>query len=555
MSGDRGAEGTTESDIRRRLSYLMLFRVVVISLVLGVTSVLYWLSDGDVGSPAAVAIYGIITGTYVLSVLYALAIRRGRRLEWLCDTQLTVDLFIAALLVHLTGGAQSAYTFFFPLAILGAAVVRQRRGVVVFAPAAVLVFLAVVTLGWTEIIPVPQGSQIDPAELSAVGFARAIVLNLFGTVIFGLLALKLAGELERTSATLEDQRSATADLLSLHKDIIRSLTSGLVTVDESDHVITFNRSACEILRTPAREIDGAHLRDLFPSMVSTLAEVGPLGCIPRGELSFGSAGSVRAVGYSVSPLFNHRNESLGRVIHFQDLTEMKTMEASIKRGERLAVIGKLAAGVAHEIRNPLASISGSIELLGRSHSPQDPDSAALMNIVTREVDRLDGMISELLDYANPQPLKKVNVDLRELVRDTLRVFRSDPRFQTIALSDNLEERSSWPKVNADAEKLRQVIWNLVRNAAEATNSGGAVSVSLKADTDSMVLTVEDDGPGISKEVQEHVFDPFFTTKSRGTGLGLATVHTIVSDHGGIIFVDSEQGNGSVFTVELPRLDS
>jgi two-component system, NtrC family, sensor histidine kinase PilS len=536
-------------ELRRRITYLMLFRVVLITLVLGATTLLSWMSQGSITSGHSVAINGIIATTYLLTIVYALALRRGLESPRLADLQLAIDLVIASVLIHATGGAESAYTFFFPLAIIGAATVRYRRGAIAVAAAGGLLFLAVSVLGWWEVIPALRGQPFRPGDLTSIELARAVALNLAAIVGVGFLAVNLGGQLERTSATLESQRSAAADLLTLHGDIVRSLTSGLITVGCDDVVLTANRAACEILGVTAVDAVGAPLADVLPGLEAPLSTIAPNGALQRAELHVERGGRELMLGASVSPLTNHRHETLGRVVHFQDLTELKQMEEHMKQAERLAVIGSLAAGVAHEIRNPLASISGSIELLRKA--PQaDDDSRSLMEIVTREIDRLNGLISELLDYTNPRPLKPAQFDLAELVRDTLRVFGQDRGFSSVEVS--LQEEDGSVELSADPEKIRQVLWNLLRNAAEAASQGGGhVTVRLRGREEGVELEIADDGPGIPKENLGRVFDPFFTSKSSGSGLGLATVHNVVAGHGGRIRVESEPGQGAKFVTYLP----
>jgi two-component system sensor histidine kinase PilS (NtrC family) len=234
------------------------------------------------------------------------------------------------------------------------------------------------------------------------------------------------------------------------------------------------------------------------------------------------------------------------VVNFQDLTELRKMEKSVRQAERLAVLGGLAAGVAHEIRNPLASISGSIELLHQM--PQaDEDSRALMSIVLREIDRLNGLLTDLLDYANPRPIKLAPLDLVELVRDTVRVFENDPNLAGVDVVLVGDDRLRPVPMTGDAAKLRQVLWNLLRNAAEA---GGTVEVEVVPREVDVEIRVRDDGPGISAEHRSRIFEPFFTTKARGSGLGLATVHSLVTDHRGTITFESHD-SGTCFTVRLP----
>jgi two-component system sensor histidine kinase PilS (NtrC family) len=265
---------------------------------------------------------------------------------------------------------------------------------------------------------------------------------------------------------------------------------------------------------------------------------------PRGERP------GRTLGISVSPLRDVTEAVIGRVINFQDLTDLRTLEETMRRAERLATVGQLAAGIAPEIRTPLAAISGSIELLGHAPTASDEDKA-LMTIVLREIDRLNALVGELLDYANPRPPELVEFDMGELLAETLQVIRRDRSSGAVHLSAELPAEPL--VVVADPSKLRQVAWNLVRNATEAITAGaGTVVVRARADGEQVVVEVEDDGPGIPADQLGRIFDPFFTTKKRGTGLGLATCHGIVAEHGGTLTVESAPGKGSKFVMAIPR---
>jgi two-component system sensor histidine kinase PilS (NtrC family) len=527
----------------------MLFRVALITLVLGATTLLYWLGDADLAAPGSLLLYGIIGATYLLTIIYVVALRGPTRLSRLAHTQLAVDLVIASLLVHMTGGAQSAYTFFYPLTIIGAATVCSRDATIWVALAAALLFLLVGLLTWSGFLPAPAGLGARP--VSPLDLSRSLGLNLAAIGGVSILALNLSTQLQRTSASLASERTAAADLLTLHSDIVRCLSSGLLTVDPWDMVLTINESACEILSTSPAGTVGALVEKVLPGLSAQMKGLGPKGSIQRSELNVERPGqSDLVVGISVSPLADHGGRFLGRVVNFQDLTELRKMEVNVKQAERLAVVGGLAAAVAHEIRNPLASISGSIELLGQM--PQsDEDGRALMGIVTREIDRLNGLVSDLLDYANPRPLKIAPIDVAELVRDTVRVFGQDRGLGSVTVDARLEERTD-VKLHADAAKLRQVLWNLIRNAAEAAAQGGGhVVVELERGTHEVAVRVRDDGPGIPSEHRDRVFEPFFTTKSRGSGLGLATVLNLVTDHRGTVHLESQAGRGTCFTVRLP----
>jgi two-component system sensor histidine kinase PilS (NtrC family) len=260
-------------------------------------------------------------------------------------------------------------------------------------------------------------------------------------------------------------------------------------------------------------------------------------------------GGELAVGATVSPLRDAKDHVIGRVVNFQDLTELRRLEQHARRAERLATVGHLAAGIAHEIRNPLASISGSIELLRRSPQASD-DDRTLMAIVHREIQRLNALIGDVLDYANPKPKQTVDFDLGVLVEEVLQVARADAAFAEVELSGASD---SPLRIHADPAKLRQVVWNLVRNAADAAVAGGRhVRVEARTIAEGARIVVADDGPGIAPEQLARMFEPFFTTKARGTGLGLATSHTVVAEHGGRIDVETDAGKGTRMVVTLPR---
>lgn len=533
-------------DLRRRLTYLMAFRVLIISLVMGSTTLLYWLDDANLGQASALIQYGIIGATYLLTILYALLLRRGCSYKALAAGQLVGDLLIATLIVHVTGGAQSAYTFFYPLAIIGSAVVRYRKGAIVVSLSAALLFTAVSVLGWYGLLPIPAGQRLLPTDLSSLALSRALGLNLAAIAGIGTLAIQLAAQLQQSSTDLEEHRSAAADLLSLHEDIVRCLTSGLITVDADGIISTINEAAVEILGIDEDSV-GKPLEACAENMTELLRSIPIDKLSRRSEIRHGRDGSM-ILGVSISPLYDHTLSPVGRILNFQDLTEVREMEQHIKRAERLAVIGGLAAGVAHEIRNPLASISGSIELLSGSPTA-DEDSKALMDIVTREIDRLNTLITELLNYSNPRPMNLVETDINEIIADTLRVFAQDNEFEKIDVDyENAAATAAISKV--DPEKIRQLLWNLLRNGAQAASQGGShLWLRVAIVGSEIVLTVRDDGPGIPKELLHKVFDPFFTTKSKGSGLGLATVHSIVMDHGGTITAEGE--DGACFRVRLP----
>ncbi len=540
-------EGLAEADLRRRLIRLMAVRTLVVSIVLGTSAWLIMRANAP-RHGATYVLLGLVGATYLLTLLYAVLLRRGVQASRLVWPQLTGDLAITTLLVFVTGAAQSAYTFFFALSIVAAGSLRYRRGVVMIGLVSLVLLVAVSLLGRIKgILPVVPWAQ--PWDQGSVEFTRALAQNVAAILAVGVLAYMLGDQLQRTSQSLATERQAVADLVSLHQDIVRSLSSGLITVDDHQRLQSANHAAREILGREVRRGDG--LDAVLPGLGTRLAALPPGASLRRVDLAVAHGAREQVLGISVSPLRDDQGAAMGSVINFQDLTDLRQLERSVRQAERMATLGQLTAGIAHEIRNPLASISGSIELLAQTPRVTE-DDRALMAIVTREIERLNALITEMLDYASPRPLQPVPLDLRALVLETLHVFRQDPACASVAL---VGPPAAAPlELAADPEKLRQVLWNLLRNAAEAASGrpDAAVSVTIDADDVAARLQVQDTGAGMGAEQLARIFDPFFTTKPRGTGLGLSICQSIVAEHGGTISVTSAPGAGATFTITLPR---
>jgi len=441
---------------------------------------------------------------------------------------------LTTLLLHLTCVAESAFAFMYILVIVGAAFVLGS-GALLAAGVAVLLYVA----DGVGASGVPLRTLIRSIAVNAVAFAAT-----------GALATRLATELRRAGEHIASQGLKLRDLAALHQDVIRGLTSGLATVGRDGRILTFNAAAADIVQRPAVDAVGRPLEEIMPGLSQLLTSVGD-GALRRGEVTQPVHGGreLRTLGVSLSPLVDSSGRTVGRIVNFQDLTELRRMEVAMQRAERLAAVGRLAAGIAHEIRNPLAAISGSIELLAQT---MQADGAAenkeLMGIVIREVDRLNGLITELLEFARPRELEMQRLDVAATMSEMLKVFENDKRLGDAPVT---LEADGAPLVDADAAQLRQVVWNLLRNAAEAAPKQ-PITVAVHADDAEVSLTIRDRGPGIAAEHRARIFEPFFSTKDGGTGLGLATVHRIVDEHKGAVELDCPPDGGTMVTVRLPR---
>ncbi|HEY5948771.1 MAG TPA: ATP-binding protein [Kofleriaceae bacterium] len=541
----RTPAATPISDVRRRVTRLLLLRTLVITVVLGLS--VWALLRGEAPARAAVWLQSaIIAATYLASIVFGVLLRQGFDPKRVARPMMANDLVLTSALVYVTGGAQSPYTFLYALTIVAAGALSFRRGAVIVTLASLLSMIAVSALAWDRAIDLPLSAQIHPWEQSPADLVRSLGINMAALIGVGALSFIFGDQLQKSADTLATTRRAAADLLTLHQDIVRSLSSGLITTTVDGTVLTANSAAGDILRTTTTSLTGRSIDSIMPGLTSLLTSA--KGELRRADLTVPTRDDDLTIGVTVSPLRDVRDQIVGCVINFQDLTELKRLEMHARRTERMATVGQLAAGVAHEIRNPMAAISGSIELLKQSAQTSD-DDRALMTIVHREVQRLNGLIGDLLDYANPRPKQTVDFDLGSLVQETVQVARGDQNFAAIELAASVDDPLP---IHADPAKLRQVVWNLIRNAADAAGGGGKhVTVEARRVGDGAVVTVADDGPGIPDSLLGRIFDPFVTTKQKGTGLGLATCHSIIVEHGGRIDVETAPGKGTKMVVSLP----
>ena len=536
--------------LSRRLSYIMLVRVILFTLILGGTVVLnlVWGTPEELGGPYVTFLFVFIAAIYVLNITYGLMLRWVTSLRGLAVAQLAGDLLTSAILVHFTGGADSAFVLFFLLTPIAAAVALSRKTAMLMAAAAALVFILVALLGFARWLPPLPGQVQLPYEITAGALGRSLLINSSAMVAVAVLAGYLAEQLRFAAERVEVQQAHIDDLATLNIDIIRCLTSGLITVSNEGRVIAINRAAGEILGLPHSQAVGRQLGSFCPELAAAAND--PAG-ERRIEVEIQRGRDTHLLGTSVSPLTDHLNRIRGRIINFQDLTQIRRMEQTVKRSEHLASLGRMAAAIAHEIRNPLASISGSLELLQAEEGARQ-DNPKLMEIALREIERLNQLITSFLDYARPAPPQLVLLDLGlelPMLAEGMTDLPPDGQTPEVVVET---EPELW--VRADRDRLRAILWNLVRNAWEA---GERDQITIRATSGAqahVVLEVVDHANGIPDSDLDHIFEPFFTTKEKGTGLGLATVHRMVQDNNGTIRVKSKLGEGTSFIVTLPRVD-
>ena len=386
---------------------------------------------------------------------------------------------------------------------------------------------------------------------------------MFGFVAVAALSGYLAEGLRRADEKLAVASNQIADLQAFSQHVIDSLTSGLATSDIDGRLLTFNRAADRDYRgqgsrggRPASQRTVLQLPPDFADLFGAREDRPPL---PRVDFAFSRPdGRQVVVGLSTAPLLTPRGET-GFLFTFQDVTDARKHDREARVQQRLAAVGEMAAGIAHEIRNPLASMSGSIQIL-RQELPLTVDQSQLMDIVLRESDRLNDTIRSFLAYARPQRLATTRVDVRQVITDTARLLENNAELsEAHEIAVDVPAAEAW--YDADENQIRQIVWNLATNAVRAMPHGGELRLCVKQAPEAagrageLVIRVEDQGVGIAQDEIDGIFQPFRGGFAGGTGLGLAIVHRIVSDYGGAVNVTSQRGVGTQVEVTLPGATS
>jgi two-component system sensor histidine kinase PilS (NtrC family) len=537
-------------DERRRLVWYVAVRVVVVSLFLVSTSLLSGGEPASLGEWVLHDLTPLFVSTYLYSLISLIVLRYARRsLVPLAYGQLVWDLLFVTLLVLLTGGISSPFPFLYLIAIAGASILLSRREALYTASLCSILYGAIIDLQFYGRLA-PLGLSQETAWQLGTGYILySTFLNIVGFYLIAFLTGYLTERALRSERALRQKIIDFDELERLNSSLVANINSGVLTVTCDGHVRVFNRYA-EFLTGISQ--DDAYDRPLAEVIPAFSAYPTGIGVVEGGELRFvDNRGAEKLLGFKTAPFHDSSGAIIGTIISFQDVTRLREMERELKRSDRLAALGELSARMAHEIRNPLASISGSVEMIAQG-SGIDSGDQALLRIVMRETERLNRLISDFLLYARPPRVERSPVELGPLLRDQVELLSADQRFAAVSMKIDCPAGLT---ISADGGQLRQVFWNLLVNGAEAMPLGsGEIAISCQVVHSAghrVRITVADNGSGMSGEQAAHLFEPFFTTKSGGSGLGLATVYRIVESHGGTIHVDSAPGRGTTFTIMLP----
>jgi two-component system sensor histidine kinase PilS (NtrC family) len=528
-------------DERNWLAWLVKVRILILTFLLGIQLAIAELTPSRL--PLRLFLSTILLW-YTISLFYVALLSFWQEHRLQASLQVLTDLIMVSLVVHETGGWDSSLNFLYPLVIIVAGILLPRVWAHLVAALAFILYGTVLELNYYGVVPSYCTTHPELKALRGI-----IFVNLFAFLAVAYLAGQLVAKLRQARVQLKDASGALADLQILHENIIQSISSGLITTGLDGRITLVNNAAQKLLERTPYELLGKPVSGLFLDAL-------PNGeSLTHGEVRFDTAGTFRKTArVRVAALNGPERGTLGYVYALDDLTEMRRLEREVRMQDRLAAVGRLAAAIAHEIRNPLTSIAGSVSML--SGIPEmNEEHRRLLDIVTRESHRLNGIITDFLTYSRGKQYHFERADLVRLVEDTLTLMRHRMTAESTGIT--IETRFAVPEawVLADGDKIKQVFWNFAENAVRAMRNGGNLKVSIERLGDDWQVSFADTGTGMTPQQTEKLFEPFQSNFEGGTGLGLAVVYQIVQAHEGKVWARSKPGQGTTLILRLRRLDA
>ncbi|MGV8075330.1 MAG: ATP-binding protein [Syntrophobacteraceae bacterium] len=560
-------ESSSSADVafRRKLQGLLLFRLILAVFFLLLTLIVQLRREGECLSAHLQPLYLFSCVLFVFTIIAALSLRRLRSLKAFAYVQLFFDVAAVTFLIFLSGGIDSPFSFLYMPVIISAAVLLYRRGSVFTA--------SVCSLSYGLLLDLQYFRWISPlqivAERSSVkdsgAYLYSIIMGIAGFYLVAYLSGYLAEELQKSSIEIRIQKRDLHRLEILHSNIVQSMNSGLLTVSPNGLIVFSNAAAEVILGLPVEQLRKEAFQKIFPSLdpltwpsSNNDQALKPAELLSRKELDYRRhSGEELCLGYTVSVLQKDEEANAGWVFIFQDLTHLKAMEEHLRRTERVALAGRIAAEIAHEIKNPLAAMSGAIQML-QDEISDNPMRSKLMNIVQREIHRINDLVTDFLWLSRGGVRKVGNVDEISAcvaIQDVLQLLEAQEKINSRQRITTKFE--CMPVLSIDPRHFHQILWNLIVNALEAMPEGGelAIKVGLSdreaVDKEEVRIDISDTGCGIPEEKSDKIFEPFYTTKQNGTGLGLSIVYQLMENAGGRIKVNRDNGPGATFSLYFP----
>jgi two-component system sensor histidine kinase PilS (NtrC family) len=537
-------------ELARQLQWLMTFRVVVTTTLLVCTFVIELLYRPLL---PLLPFYVLAASAYVLTIVHAAVRRLGRYEVAQAYAQLTGDALVVTGFVYFTGGTQSPFSFLYLPGIVAGCILLWRRGGFATALISWFLYAGLVLLLQRGLLAPPAQALFTEETVPAVRAVYSLLAHLVSFLALATLASHLTENLRRAGQELEQRRGDFLELRALYDNIIDSINSGLLTTDADGRITFANRAAVEITGRAAgalRDLTIPRLLGQPDALLDAIRAALDSRRRHRFEIDYRAPGRDLYLGFTVSILRERDGRSVGMIFIFQDLTDIRVLEEEVALKKHMASLGEMAAGMAHELRNPLASISGSVQVLRRELRPQG-EAGDLMDIVVKESKRLDGTIRDFLMFAKPGRFHPERADVARLLGETLSLLEnSDERRPDHRILTDVGSARVMAMV--DVNRLKQVFWNLAKNALKAMPEGGTLRARARTTESGAVVDFSDSGIGMSAGEVASNFEPFQGSFASGSGLGLAIVYRIVQEHGGRIQVRSRPGQGTTVTLSLPQ---
>jgi two-component system sensor histidine kinase PilS (NtrC family) len=545
----------TDFNERVWLTWLVKMRVLIITILFVIEMAITRLSLVPTQVPIKLFLAIVFSWYAVAAFFYATLERFGdRHLGLQARVQVLADFTFASAILYFSGGIDTSFNFLYPLLIIIASILLSRFWAYLTSLLAFILFGGMLELTFFDVIPNYGHSHPTVRELQVV-----IFINLFAYLLVAYLSTTLVGKLRQADVELADASGALEDLQALHQNIINSMTAGLITTDLEGRVKVLNPAGAHLLQCSESEVLGQSVARLFLTRLPAVESEGAA----RGEVHYRTpSGQQLTFGITGSALIMADRGLTGYVYTFSDLTEIRRLEREVRMRDRLAALGRMAEGIAHEIRQPLSSIAGSVKVLS-SISALTDEQNRLVDIVGRESVRLNGIISDFLAYAREKNYSFAHRDLHVLLDETMTLLENRlplMQFQVAELAEaeppririvrNYKVRSADAMV--DADRIKQVFWNLAENSVRAMEGGGTLTATLAESEGAWAISFADTGPGLTPQQVEKIFEPYQGWFKGGTGLGLAIVYQIVQAHDGKISVRSQIGQGAEFLLQFPK---
>ncbi len=537
----------------RRLRFFIYARILVSFLFLVSTVLLNYKEHASIQNSLYSGLVRLMAFSFVFSVLSHFIFKIEASRFFTIYLQSIWDVLFVTVLLLFTGGISSPYSFLYLLSIMNAGLLLGRREALYTASLCGILYGAMVDFQYFGLLEPIGLSQVEATILGGSHLFYTIFLNLIGFYLTALITGYLAERARSSEAALQENVINYEELAQLNTMIVSNIETGLVTTNPTGHIRVFNPYAEALTGITQIEAYDTPITSLFPQL-KLLSERDQ--AVSDEFTHTTQAGLQMIFGYSAAPFDDAQGRFAGTIISFRDMTAIHRMEEALNRSERMAALGELSARMAHEIRNPLAAMSGSVQVLAEQSTISDSDRR-LLAIVVRESDRLNMLITEFLAYARPSSPQKTPLDLRGLVEDVSLFLSADKKFEHLTISNLIPSSLS---INADASQITQVLINLIHNSVDAMPSGGSIEIGSEQiqggidgfrSSSAVLITITDSGSGIDPDTVAHMFEPFWTTKSDGTGLGLAVSYRIIEAHGGSMSVESLTAGGCRFTILLP----